>query len=194
MKKFIWCALLLMPAIALAEPSTQRGTRNGLPYFKSTESVSDQGSVVKVDKEARDVWIQTSDGDTVIVTCGPEVKNFSKIAKGDVVKVKYTETLTVHVEEGGAPTTGVESSTETAKPGEKPKGRLNAKLKVSATITAIDKAKGTATLKSQDGDEFEIAPMVPENLDKVKIGQLVVFTYEEAMGVSVEKVKQEKKK
>ena len=46
---------------------------------------------------------RANNGDTLDVTCGPEIKNFASIAKGDVVKAKYTETLMVHVEPEGTP-------------------------------------------------------------------------------------------
>jgi hypothetical protein len=185
----MWIAVMLIPVVALAAPTTQRGMRNGLPYFKATESISAQGTVVKVDKAHRDVWIRVADGDTVIVTCGPEIKNFAQIAAKDIVKVKYTETLTVHVEEKGVPAVGVESATESAKPGSMPKGQMTQKVKASATIMSIDHAKGTVTLKGQDSNEYVIHPQKKENLSKVKVGQLVVFTYEEAVAASVEKVK-----
>src|SRR5262249_33790328 len=181
MKRSVWIALLLTPVMALAAPTTQRGMRNGLPYFKASETTTGQGSVLKIDKAHREVWIKMADGDTAIVECGQEVKNFAQIAVGDVVKVKYTETLTVHVEDKGVPAVGVESATGTAKPGQK--------LKVSATITAIDQAKGAVTLKDSEGQETIVYPQKKENLAKVKVGQLVVFTYEEAVAASVEKVK-----
>jgi len=33
-----------------------------------------------------------------------------------------------------------------------------------------------------------VTPLVPENLDKVSVGDLVVFTYTESVAASVEKV------
>jgi len=193
MKRFTWIALLLMPVVALAAPTTQRGMRNGLPYFKASESITGQGDVLKIDKAKREVWIKMADGDTAIVECGPEIKNFAQIAAGDVVKVKYTETLTVHVEEKGVPATAVESATGTAKPGQKPKGEMTQKMKASATIMAIDKTKGSVTLKDSNAQEYVVYPQKKENLNKVKVGQLVVFTYEEAVAASVEKVSGAKK-
>jgi hypothetical protein len=105
-----------------------------------------------------------------------------------VVKVKYTETLTVHMEESGTPSMTSEATEGSAKMGEKPHGSMSEKAQVSATITAIDTTKGTAMLKGYRGNEFEITPRHRENLKKVKVGQLVVFTYEHALAISVEKV------
>ena len=64
----------------------------------------------------------------------------------------------------------------------------SAKIQYKASITAIDKEKGTVTLKGDDGREFDVMPRKKENLSKVQVGDLVVFTYSEAVAASVEKV------
>lgn len=190
MKKLILLGILLIPTLALAQEAKEtHGMMNGLPYFKATQSVSGQGTVLSIDAKLRDVTVKTGEGDTLIINCGEQVKNFAQIKVGDVIKMKYSETLVVHVEEAGTPSATAETATSAAELGEKPKGSITERTQFSATITAIDKAKGTATLKGYRGNEFEVTPRLPENLDKVKVGQLVVFTYEEAVAASVEKVK-----
>ena len=190
MKKLMLVALLLIPAAAFADATETHGTtKGGLPYFKATDMLTRKAVVLSVDAKSRDIMIRSVEyGDTAIVTCGPEVKNFAQIAVGDTVKAKYSETLMVHVEEAGTPSMTHESSTAAANPGQKPHGSAAEKVQFSGTITAIDKAKGTATLKGYRGNEFEVKPRIPSNLDKVKVGQLVVFTYEATLGVSVQKV------
>jgi hypothetical protein len=189
MKKLVVLALMLVPILAFAQAKEERGTKGGLPYFKATETLTEQGKVIAINAKTRDVTILIAKGDTVIVTCGPEVKNFPQIKKGDVVKTKYTETLVVHVQESGTPTLTRESSTAEAEKGAKPSGTETERLQFSATITGIDKAKGTAMLKGYRGNEYEITPRDRATLDKVKVGQLVVFTYEEAAAAWVEPVK-----
>ena len=56
-----------------------------------------------------------------------------------------------------------------------------------ATITAIDKAKRLATLKTADGSEFEVevSPEV-KNFDTLKVGDMVVATYTQSLGVRIE--------
>ena len=189
MKKLTLLAILLLPAIAFAQEAKEKtGTMNGLPYFQATQSETGQGKVLAVDAKLRDVTIVTESGDSLVLTCGPGVKNFAQIKVGNVIKVKYTETLTVHVEESGEPSMTTEQASSEAKMGDMPKGSVSEKAQISGTITAIDKTKGTVTLKGYRGNEVEITPRHPENLDKVKIGQLVVFTYEHALAASVEKV------
>jgi hypothetical protein len=188
MKKLMLLAVLLIPAIALADDVKEKtGTMNGLPYFSATQTETGQYKVLAVDAKLRDITL-AGEGDTVVVTCGDQVKNFAQIKPGDMVHAKYKETLTIHVEESGSPTMTTETSTAAAKPGEKPHGSISAKATFSGTITAIDTTKGTATLKGYRGNEVEVTPRYPENLKKVKVGQLVVFTYEHGLALSVEKV------
>jgi hypothetical protein len=79
-----------------------------------------------------------------------------------------------------------------AKPGEKPAGVVGKEVTANATITAIDKAAKTATLKGEDGKSVTVTPRDPKNLEKVKVGDRLVITYTEAVAVSVEKAEKKK--
>ncbi len=199
MKKcFVLLALVLFPALAIADSTSvdegvkvDRGTTaTGHPYFKATQTAEGQGTVLSVDKKTRVVTIRGEQGDTLAVTCGPQVKNFAKIAKGNVVKVKYTETLMVHVEPEGSPLkASAETDLSTAKPGEQPHATQRAKTTFSGTISAIDTTMSTVTVKGPEGRELILRPAVKENLTKVKVGEIVVFDYEQIAAVSVEVAK-----
>jgi hypothetical protein len=160
----------------------------GKPYFQATQKVTEQAPVIKVNAKNRTVWLKTESGDTLEVECGPEVKNFAQIKVGDVVKVDVTEKLTVHVEPGGEPSATTESTSGTAKPGEKPAATATEKTTIKATISAIDTTAGTATLKNYEGTEMTIYPKNKANLKKVKVGDLVVFTHTIGVALKVEKV------
>jgi len=188
MKKLMMLALLMTPVLAQAAVSTRHGMVNGMPYFEASETVTGQGKVIAVDHEKRDLTVVTKK-DTVIVTCGPEVKNFEQIAHGDMVKTRYTETVTIQVQPGGTPGSSSEKRESGASPGESPAGTVSQKTHFSATITAIDKASGTVTLKDEKGESFTLTPRDVHNLDKVKVGQLAHFTFEQVAAVWVEKVK-----
>jgi len=185
----LMCAVLAaaLAASASAVETKSSVTATGKPRFEATEKVTGEATVLAINKTKREVTLQTADGDTVVVECGKEVKNFAQIKVKDVVKATYTEKLTVEVGEAGDAETSAEATVSSAKPGEKPKGQVNAKVQYKANITAIDKAKGTVSLKGTDGREATIKPRNPANLDKVKVGDLVIFTYSEALAVSVSK-------
>lgn len=195
-RRLILSAMLLavLTAGAYAGEEVKSGLKDGKPYFEAKSDITEEASVIGIDAGARKVKLASQDGDTMQVTCGPEVKNFAQIKVSDMVKVRYTEHLTIHVEAAGTAEMTTESSTGAAKLGAKPAASVTERTQYKATIQAIDKEHGTATLKGYDGEEFVITPLHPENLDKVAIGELVVFTYTEVMAVSVDKVAAKKKK
>jgi len=202
MRKLLVLTFLLLPVVASAATTKSHAgakvehgtTAHGHPYFRASDTQSAEGTIVAVNKKKRVVTIVKEDGDTLNVTCGPEVKNFAHIAKGDVVKAKYTETLTIHIEPAGStPETSAEETSSTAKPGEKPSATGSAKAQFSGTITAIDDTKGTVTLKGPEGNERTLTPRNKENLKKVKVGDVVVFNYEATVAASVHKATTTKK-
>jgi len=192
---------LILGAMLLATLTTgvrageevKTGLKDGKPYFEATSDVTEQASVTAIDAATRLVTLKKENGETTEITAGDAVKNFAQIKVGDLVKVRYTEKLTVHVEAAGTPEMVTETTTGAAKLGDKPAASATERTQYKASIEAIDKANGTATLKSYNGETFVMTPLHPENLDKVSIGELVVFTYTEAVAASVEKVAAKKK-
>lgn len=68
------------------------------------------------------------------------------------------------------------------------RGQVARTVRVSATVTAIDKATRTITLKGADGKEFPIVagPEV-RNFDQLKVGSEVVVAYFEALAIDLKK-------
>ena len=151
----------------------------------AVETVKMTATITAIDKATRDVTLKGPQGNEVVLTAGPEVKNFDKLKAGDVINVVYTEQLTIHVEPPGAMSTTAQATETTAQPGEKPGGMYGESVETKATIAAIDKADGSATLVGQEGDTLTVYPQHPENLDKVNVGDLVVFTHTQKVAVSV---------
>jgi hypothetical protein len=190
MKSAALIVAMLLAATAVAATSTtstKHSTKGGKPYFEATEKMTAQATVLSINQKNRHASLKTESGDTVKVVAGPEAVNFNQVKKGDVVNITYTEKLTIHVEPAGAAGSSAEVTTANAKAGEKPSASASAKVQYKATITAIDKDKGTVMLQGSSGDQFEVTPKRPENLDKVKVGDVVVFTYSEAIAGSIEK-------
>jgi hypothetical protein len=183
------CVLCLAALTVLAAaPEVKTGeTASGKPRLEATQTMTAEATVLSIDKTKRMVKIATAQGETLEVECGKEVKNFGQIKTKDVVSITYNAKLTIEVEGPGAAGTSAEAAVDAAKPGDKPRAGMKAKVQYKANITAIDKAKGTFTLKGADGEEETFTARNKANLDKVKVGDLVVFTYEEALAVSVAK-------
>jgi len=70
-----------------------------------------------------------------------------------------------------------------------PGGMAAREVSVTATVTAIDKQKGTITLKGPEGKVNTVKVQDPANLDKVSVGDDLMITYTEALAISVERAK-----
>lgn len=180
--------LVSMPVMA-EEVQQQSGVHAGKPYFEASQKITKQATVLALDAKTRMVTLLSESGDTSVVEAGPEVKNFAQIRVKDVVKISYSQSLRIHVEAAGAAEVVQETMEARAKPGEKPRGSRTQRMSYKATIQSIDKQGGSATLKGYDGEEFAVWPRNPETLDKVAVGEVVVFTYTEAIAAKVEKAK-----
>lgn len=177
-----------------AEPAGKSPAQAEPPSWKTSSLVEETATVEAIDQSTRMVTLKGSKGDSFTFKAGEEVRNLAQVKVGDEVKFGYYESLAVRVlKEGEAfPPSGESSAMTRAKAGEKPAGAVGTETTVNATITAIDKKAKTATLKGENGKSVTVTPRVPENLDKVKVGDRLVITYTEAVAVKVEKVEKKK--
>jgi hypothetical protein len=192
-KHTLW--VLSLAAISIWACSSQKSAENTppppveRPQFETSDTVTAHVQVIAVDKTSRLATLRRDVGDTVTVQVGPEVKNFDQLAAGDLIDVVYTDKLSIRVEPPGEMTSSDATTMKTANPGEKPAGSIGQTSETTATITEIDTTLGTATLTDQVGNAFVVTPQHPENLQKVKVGDLVVFTHTEEVAMSVRPAK-----
>jgi Cu/Ag efflux protein CusF len=85
-----------------------------------------------------------------------------------------------------APTT-TEKAPAPATKDKMPGGREAAGVKVHGTVDAVDKEKGTVTLKGPKGRTVTLAVKDKSKLDVIKVGDPVVATYIEAVAFQVRK-------
>jgi hypothetical protein len=68
------------------------------------------------------------------------------------------------------------------------RGEATRMIRVSATVTAIDKATRTLTLKGADGKTFPlVASSEVRNFDQIQVGSEVVVGYLEALAIELKK-------
>jgi len=189
----LFAGLLILSIAAggwAAEPAGKSPAKKGEPPSWQTSSLVEETATVEaVDQSTRMVTLKGPKGNSVTFKAGEEVRNLAQVKVGDEVRFGYYESLDVRVlKEGEAfPASGESSAMVRAKPGEKPAGIVGTETSVNATITAIDLAAKTATLKGEDGKSVTVTPRNPKNLEKVKVGDRLVITYTEAVAVKVEK-------
>lgn len=201
MKRIIICVLagmLLLPIATggwAAEPAGKSpATKAEPPSWKTSSLVEETATVEAVDQSTRMVTLKGPKGNSVTFKASDEVRNLAQVKVGDEVKFAYYESLAVRVlkKDEAFPAAGESAAMARAKPGEKPAGVVGKEVTVNATITAIDKAAKTATLKGEDGKSVTVTPRDPKNLEKVKVGDRLVLTYTEAVAVKVEKAEKKK--
>jgi len=157
--------------------------------MKEMETVM-TATVVAIDLEKRIVTLKGEDGEVRDVKVGQEAVNLPQVKVGDLVTVKFYESIAVEVIKPGTYAgTGEKTAIVRAKPGEMPGGMAARQVTVTATITAIDRQKSTITLKGPEGKLTTVKVQDPTNLEKVKVGDELMITYTEALAISVEKAK-----
>src|SRR5262245_210784 len=157
------------------------------PKGQTAAVVTLRGTVEAVDMEKQTVTIK---GPKRIVTVQvKDPKKLEGVKVGDPVVGKYYEALAFEVKKPGTGTPGVttQQGTASSKPGETPAGAVGQQVVVTATITAIDKAAHTVTIKGPDGTTETVKARDPKNLEAVKVGDLVEITYTRALAIALDK-------
>jgi hypothetical protein len=147
-------------------------------------------TVQAIDLNTRIVTLKGPKGEVRDIKVGEEAVNLPQLKVGDLVTVKYYESLAIEVIKPGTVSgAGEQSAIVRAKPGEMPGGMAARQSTVTATVSAIDKKKGTISLKGPEGKTVIAKAEDPKNLDKVNVGDELMITYTEALAISVEKAK-----
>jgi Cu/Ag efflux protein CusF len=183
-------AFLSVPSFAAEAPVADAFTRTGDNTLETSNVAEVEAQVVGVNKKTREIKLKTRDGETTSITAGKEVENFAQIKKGDWLKVRYYESLTLELKKGGGDPIVVSDTSDIvrAQPGQKPGAMAVDKVTARGTILKIDKKKQSVTVK---GPERTVVLHVQKKdiFDKLKKGDQIEATYVEAVAVSVETVK-----
>ena len=193
MRKII-SAAAVAAAIALAAPAFAQtgavvaGTAPGKAGIAQTVKIT--ATITAIDAKTRDVTLKGPQGNELVVTAGPEVRNFANMKVGDHVDVQYIEALTLELKKGGGM---VVARTEQqgavgAKPGEKPAGVVGRQLTIVADVVGVDPAKQVVTLKGPQRT-VDLRIHDPEQFKRIAKGDQVEATFTQAVAIAVEPTK-----
>ena len=144
--------------------------------------------VIGINKAGRKVTLLSPDGIKETVKVGPDAVNFDQIRVGDTVRSEVTQELVVALAAPGEATaSGSVDLVALAPKGAKPGGVLAEVTQVTATVSAIDAQKHTATLRFEDGTTKTLPVRSDVDLGKYNVGDKVVFSLTEMVALSVEK-------
>jgi acyl transferase domain-containing protein len=159
------------------------------PHVMEEAAVTMEAMVTAVNQETREVTVETGEGESVSFIAGEEVRNLAQVEVGDKIMVEYIEAVEIQVVAADQAEVGAEGAMAAARAekGEKPAGVAMTENTVILVIEAINKENETVTVKGPAGNSKTVKVRDPANLDKVVIGDKVIVTYSEALGIKVSK-------
>lgn len=184
MKREFLCCLLLLSglfAICFSAAAADNGSQ-----VSATAEVS--ALITDIDHQARKVTLKDEDGASQTITVGPEVERFSELDVGDTVRVTYTESLLIDIQPAGTPSDETTTKAARDKHTSKPGATGSARRVITAEIVNVDTDQNTITLRGPEGNEVMLNVLDPKRqamLKKVKVGQLIRATYDQAIAISV---------
>lgn len=185
-KRLLTAALtLILAAPALAAEPTVQADR---PSISASRTISLYATVAAIDHATREVTLSGEGGEQFSFTVGEEARNLGQVNAGDKVVAEVTQSVdvTVHANpENKQP--GVAAATQAARSelGDMPAGVVADAVVISAIVEAIDLERNTFTLRGPEGNVMEFAAQNPENLRRSQVGDLVVITITESLGIMV---------
>jgi len=191
----ILAATLVLPVVALADQhgraqldhsatgfSPVRSSNQGA--LKHEQAVVVRGTVTAADPATRLVTLKTEDGRTFDVPAGDEVKNFDKVAVGDVVEATYTESVVFQIVPKDEPRDDASQRAITggAKPGQK--------VTSAFEVAAVDPTTNTLWVTLPDGGTKPVYfdEKSQARLKTLSPGNVVVATYTASAATHLKKL------
>lgn len=182
-------AFAFAPQLAMAQAPSAEGSvvltsEAGKAALVSTAQMT--ATVVAIDKGTRTVTLKGTEGRTVDLIAGDEVKNFAQIRVGDSVVALYQEALTLELKKVKAPGSVTETtSVARAAPGERPAGLAGRQVTVLADVVAVDPKKSIISLRGPQGNIVDLKVRNQDHFKVVNVGDQVEAVYSEALAVAV---------
>jgi translation initiation factor IF-1 len=144
-------------------------------------------TVKAIDKKNRVVTLKFDDGHESKIKCGPEVRNFAQIRKGDIVKTQLLESVELFIADSPEKPTAdrTEEMARTPK-GAKPGVAAVDSVEVKATVASINYQTREVTLQGPEGGlkKIKVGPEV-KRLAEIKQGDTVVARLTRAFSITV---------
>ncbi len=168
--------------------TTEKPASGSQPGMGGMTAVEVRGTVAAVDKKASTVTLKGPMGRTITLEVRDKQK-LDAIKAGDPVVATYVEALAFRIQPPGkaTPDIKIQESVVGSKPGETPGGAVGRQVTAVVTITAIDKAAPSVTVKGPRGGTETIKVRDPKNLEAIKVGDRVEITYTQALAVALDK-------
>jgi hypothetical protein len=161
------------------------------PHREESAVVTVKAVVDAIDYSKREVTLKGPEGNTLTLTVDQQVERLNEIRPGDWVVVDYYISIAAQLhkptpEEEKNPIVVLDAA------GKRPAGASPAagglrRIKILATIEALDRPAQTMTVKGPRGNLLTVRVADPSNYPKLRIGDTIMVTYTEALAVSIRK-------
>ncbi|SEM22955.1 hypothetical protein SAMN04489760_10763 [Syntrophus gentianae] len=179
---FVMAAVMVM---GCAHTNGTEGSTEGSGIVRGEVAIL-KAQVVAVDLDKRIVTLKDAAGDVRDFKVGKDAVNLPQVKAGDIVTIKFLESVAVEVIKPGMPAgAGGATTIVRAKPGEMPGGMITRQSSITAVVKALDKEAGTVSLMGPNGKTVKVKVQERENLEKVKLGDELLITFTEAEAISV---------
>lgn len=155
------------------------------PNTSVRESVS-VATVDRIERSTRVITFRGKDNAVHTVYAGPEVMTFDDLKVGDVVTVRFTESVIVELRPGAKLTPTRDTTEEARKAGES--GVLE-QYRAVVTIEDIDPQLLVVTYRTHDNRVVKHAVQDKALLDGIRRGDRVEITHTRARAVSIERAR-----
>jgi hypothetical protein len=152
------------------------------------ETFTSTATVSALNTKDRKVTLQFPDGKKTTFKASPDMVNYNQLQVGDQVNAVVSEQAVIWLSKnGGPPASAADAGAVLAPVGAKPGGIAVATIAVTATITAIDQAKGKVTLQFDSGKPQTFKLGKGANLAGVNVGDQVNAIVTEGVAMTVTK-------
>jgi hypothetical protein len=180
--------LLLVASTAVSADEHEAAISSEKPSFTASRTATLNTKVEAINHETREVTLSTGEGESVTFIASKDVRNLASVEVGDLVLAELFEevSVSVHEGEGVMPGAGGMAAAGRAEEGEKPAGMAMNTVVITAKVVDIDIEKNTFKLLDAQGHIKEFTAQNPDNLRRSSVGDMVVISITQALGVLVE--------
>ena len=195
-RNVIPCMMLVAAATLLppfAPPAWAQAS--GMFGVEDTDTVTARPTVKSVDMKTRVVTLVGASGQTMTMKAGDQVQNLAQVKPGDVVVVRYHDSVAYVVAPPGTklPEDALAIVEARATPGEKPAGGVAAKIIVTGLVVGVNPVAHTISLVNPGGGEVRTLtvkdPEYQQMMSMIKVGDTITAVISEALIAAVEPAK-----
>ena len=149
------------------------------------ESITATATIEAIDQTTRTLTLRSEDGTYETLQAPAEVKRFSELKVGDKITARYYSSLIVKLKKPGEAAIDVDAGAITPATGANPGSTLATQRTLTVTITAIDPKVPSITVKGPNGWTYSRKVTDRNALAKVKVGDQLDVTWNDAVLIAV---------